>query len=52
MAPNARIAVYKICWGRERAGQAGCYTSDSVQAIEDAITDGVDVHQLLDLRQH
>jgi subtilisin family serine protease len=42
MAPNARLAIYKICWGREEA-EAGCYTSDSVQAIEDATTDGVDV---------
>jgi subtilisin family serine protease len=42
MAPNARIAVYKICWGRAEA-EAGCYTSDSVQAIEDATTDGADV---------
>ncbi len=42
MAPNARIAVYKICWGREEPN-AGCSTSDSVQAIEDATTDGADV---------
>ena len=42
MAPNARIAVYKICWGRAEP-TAGCYTSDSVQAIEDATTDGADV---------
>jgi len=42
MAPNARIAVYKICWGRAEA-EAGCYTSDSLQAIEDATTDGADV---------
>ena len=42
MAPNARIATYKICWGRAEA-EAGCYTSDSLQAIEDATTDGVDV---------
>ncbi|HEX6755350.1 MAG TPA: S8 family serine peptidase [Mycobacteriales bacterium] len=42
MAPNARISTYKICWGRTEAA-AGCYTSDSVQAIEDATTDGVDV---------
>jgi len=42
MAPNARIAVYKICWGRGEP-EAGCYTSDSVQAIEDATTDGADV---------
>jgi subtilisin family serine protease len=42
MAPNARIATYKVCWGRDEA-EAGCFTSDSVQAIEDATTDGVDV---------
>ena len=42
MAPNARIAAYKICWGRAEP-EAGCYTSDSVQAIEDATTDGADV---------
>ncbi|MFL6128058.1 MAG: S8 family peptidase [Mycobacteriales bacterium] len=42
MAPAARIATYKICWGRTEP-EAGCYTSDSVQAIEDATTDGVDV---------
>ena len=42
MAPNARLAIYKICWGRAEP-TAGCYTSDSVQAIEDATTDGVDV---------
>ncbi|HST65046.1 MAG TPA: S8 family serine peptidase [Mycobacteriales bacterium] len=42
MAPNARLAIYKICWGRAEA-EAGCYTSDSVQAIEDATTDGADV---------
>ena len=42
MAPNARLAIYTICWGRAEP-TAGCYTSDSVQAIEDATTDGVDV---------
>ena len=33
---------YKVCWGRGEP-EAGCYNSDSVQAIEDATTDGVDV---------
>ena len=42
MAPNARLATYKVCWGRDEA-VAGCYTSDSVKAIEDATADGVDV---------
>ncbi|HEV7655510.1 MAG TPA: S8 family peptidase [Mycobacteriales bacterium] len=42
MAPNARLSIYKICWGRGEP-EAGCFTSDSVQAIEDATTDGADV---------
>lgn len=42
MAPRARIAIYKVCWGRLEP-QAGCYPSDSVAAIEDAAADGVDV---------
>lgn len=42
MAPNARVAGYKVCWGRSEA-EAGCNTADSVKAIEDATTDGVDV---------
>ncbi|WP_020526087.1 S8 family peptidase [Catelliglobosispora koreensis] len=37
MAPAARIGVYKVCWA------GGCGTFDSVNAIEDAIADGVDV---------
>ncbi|KAL3687613.1 hypothetical protein R1sor_013922 [Riccia sorocarpa] len=37
-APNARIAVYKVCWNL-----AGCYQADIAAAIEDAILDGADV---------
>ena len=42
MAPGAKVAMYKVCW----AGKAvpdGCYDSDSVAAVNDAVADGVDV---------
>ena len=50
MAPRARIAAYKVCWSTAEDGIAdgtnvrnGCYGSDQVQAIDDAVKDGVNV---------
>ncbi len=40
IAPRARIAAYKVCWG---GGAGGCASSDSVAAIDQAVADGVDV---------
>ncbi|HET7471953.1 MAG TPA: S8 family peptidase [Candidatus Limnocylindrales bacterium] len=42
MAPGAKIAMYKVCW-TGKTTPAGCFNSDSVAAINDAILDGVDV---------
>lgn len=42
MAPGAKLAMYKVCW--DGAGVPdGCFDSDSVAAINDAVADGVDV---------
>jgi hypothetical protein len=41
MAPRARLAIYKVCWGN--GGEGGCFNTDSVAAIEAAALDGVDV---------
>ncbi len=50
MAPRARIAIYKICntYADDTAadgtgGANGCFTSDNVSAIEEAIKDGVNI---------
>lgn len=42
MAPAAQVATYKALWA-DGAGEASGATVDLVKAVEDAITDGVDV---------
>jgi subtilisin family serine protease len=43
MAPGAKIAMYKVCWNGKPSVADGCFNSDSVAAINDAVLDGVDV---------
>jgi Subtilase family/Fibronectin type-III domain/PA domain/Peptidase inhibitor I9 len=43
VAPEAKVAVYKICWEDTDPDTGGCYSSASVEAIEQAIVDNVDV---------
>jgi subtilisin family serine protease len=43
MAPGAKLAMYKVCWEGKPGIPAGCFNSDSVAAINDAVLDGVDV---------
>jgi subtilisin family serine protease len=43
MAPGAKLAMYKVCWEGQPGIPAGCFNSDSVAAINDAVLDGVDV---------
>ncbi|KAJ4957345.1 hypothetical protein NE237_014128 [Protea cynaroides] len=37
MAPKARVAAYKVCW------VGGCFSSDILSAIDQAVADGVNV---------
>ena len=44
IAPGARIASYKVCWeGEPGVSATGCFDSDAIAAINDAVADGVDV---------
>ena len=43
MAPGAKVAAYTVCWEAKPGASAGCFNSDSVAAIDDAVADGVDV---------
>ncbi|XP_057420943.1 subtilisin-like protease Glyma18g48580 [Lotus japonicus] len=40
-SPRARVASYKVCWSL--TDDASCYGADVLAAIEQAISDGVDV---------
>ncbi|MET3810599.1 subtilisin family serine protease [Arthrobacter sp. UYEF3] len=43
IAPAAKLSVYKVCWEDTDPNTGGCYSSSSVAAVDQAITDGVDV---------
>lgn len=43
VAPAAKVSVYKICWEDDNPATGGCYSSASIEAIDTAIQDGVDV---------
>ena len=44
ISPRSYVAMYKICWeGNGITRASGCSTADSVDAIDDAVADGVDV---------
>jgi hypothetical protein len=43
MAPRARIAMYKALWSTKDGATASGFTSDLVAAIDQAVSDGVDV---------
>lgn len=43
VAPAARVAVYKALWHDQAAGTANGTEVDIVKAIDDAVSDGVDV---------
>ncbi|MDT4942208.1 MAG: hypothetical protein QOJ34_2297 [Pseudonocardiales bacterium] len=42
MAPAAKLAMYKVCWDGATVPD-GCFNSDSVAAINQAVADGVNV---------
>jgi subtilisin family serine protease len=43
VAPAAKLSIYKICWEDNDPATGGCYTSASIDAINQAVLDGVDV---------
>ncbi|PQQ06175.1 subtilisin-like protease SBT3.4 [Prunus yedoensis var. nudiflora] len=45
-APNARLAIYKVCWKVQELGDPSCSQADILKALDEAIHDGVDVLSL------
>jgi hypothetical protein len=43
MAPAARLAAYKVCFSDNDEESGDCFTSSILEAIDDAVADGVDV---------
>ena len=43
VAPQARLAAYKACWGAPDPSDDGCSTADVVSAVDAAVADRVDV---------
>lgn len=43
VAPRARLAVYKACWTAPDPADDGCSSADVVAAVDQAVSDGVDV---------
>ena len=50
MAPGAKVAMYKVCWTGRKGLQPGCFNSDSVAAINDAVARRRGRPELLDRR--
>ncbi len=46
VAPQARVAAYKACWGAPDPADDGCSTADVVSAVDAAVADRVDVLSL------
>ncbi|KAL5981347.1 hypothetical protein ACLOJK_015402 [Asimina triloba] len=42
-SPNARVAMYKICWPPVGPSDGACFDADILAALDEAIADGVDV---------
>ena len=43
VAPAAKLSVYKVCYSSVASPDGSCYVGDSLDAIDQAILDGVDV---------